>query len=112
MITGEVKNKLDNLWDAMWSNQMTNPLIDIQQITYLIFIKMLDDQQIKKERKLNDMVARGIKIENFDKDLIFKDGFYINEIESLGTFKISKKDFYTYSRSFLRTCRSSARSGI
>ena len=79
MITGEVKNKLDNLWDAMWSNQMTNPLIDIQQITYLIFIKMLDDQQIKKERKLNDMVARGIKIENFDKDLIFKDGCYIND---------------------------------
>lgn len=79
MITGEVKNKLDNLWDAMWSNQMTNPLIDIQQITYLIFIKMLDDQQIKKERKMNDMVARGIKIENFDKDLIFKDGCYIND---------------------------------
>ena len=79
MITGEVKNKLDNLWDAMWSNQMTNPLIDIQQITYLIFIKMLDDQQIKKERKINDMIARGIKIENFDKDLIFKDGAYINE---------------------------------
>ena len=79
MITGEVKNKLDNLWDAMWSNQMTNPLIDIQQITYLIFIKMLDDQQIKKERKINDMVARGIKVENFDKDLIFKDGVYIND---------------------------------
>lgn len=79
MITGEVKNKLDNLWDAMWSNQMTNPLIDIQQITYLIFIKMLDDQQIKKERKINDMITRGIKIENFDKDLIFKEGAYIND---------------------------------
>ena len=66
MITGEVKNKLDNLWDAMWSNQMTNPLIDIQQITYLIFIKMLDDQQVKKERKINDMIARGVKIKNYD----------------------------------------------
>ncbi len=79
MITGEVKNKLDNLWDAMWSNQMTNPLIDIQQITYLIFIKMLDDQQIKKERKINDMIARGVKIKNYDKDLIFKEGSYIND---------------------------------
>ena len=39
MITGEIKNKLDRLWDAMWSNQMTNPWIDIQQVTYLIFIK-------------------------------------------------------------------------
>ncbi len=79
MITGEVKNKLDNLWDAMWSNQMTNPLIDIQQITYLIFIKMLDDQQIKKERKINDMISRGIKIQDFDKNLIFKEGVYIND---------------------------------
>lgn len=47
MITGEIKNKLDRLWDAMWSNQMTNPWIDIQQVTYLIFIKMLDDNQIR-----------------------------------------------------------------
>ena len=44
MVTGEIKNKLDKLWDRMWSNQMTNPWIDIQQITYHIFIKMLDDQ--------------------------------------------------------------------
>ena len=50
MITGEIKNKLDNLWDAMWSNQMTNPWIDIQQIRYLIFIKMVDDNQIKMFR--------------------------------------------------------------
>ena len=39
MVTGEIKNKLDKLWDRMWSNQMTNPWIDIQQVTYLIFIK-------------------------------------------------------------------------
>ena len=59
MITGEIKNKIDDLWDAMWSNQMTNPWIDIQQLTYLIFIKMLDDNQIKQERKYNDMKAKG-----------------------------------------------------
>ena len=46
MITGDIKNKLDRLWDAMWSNQMTNPWIDNQQVTYPIFIKMLDDNQI------------------------------------------------------------------
>lgn len=45
MITGDVKNKLDKLWNAMWSNQMTNPWIDIQQITYLIFIKSLDEDR-------------------------------------------------------------------
>ena len=60
MVTGEIKNKLDKLWDRMWSNQMTNPWIDIQQITYLIFIKMLDDQQIRQEVKINDQIKHGI----------------------------------------------------
>ena len=83
MITGEVKNKIDNLWDAMWSNQMTNPWIDIQQITYLIFIKMLDDNQIKIERKINSMVAAGIKVNLEDFDLIFKDGFYTDEEDKI-----------------------------
>ena len=83
MITGEVKNKIDNLWDAMWSNQMTNPWIDIQQITYLIFIKMLDDNQIKIERKINSMVAAGMKVNLEDFDLIFKDGFYIDEEDKI-----------------------------
>lgn len=77
MITGEVKNKLDNLWNAMWSNQMTNPWVDIQQITYLIFIKMLDDNQIKQERKVNDAIARGRSMSL--KDPIFKDGNYVDE---------------------------------
>ena len=83
MITGEIKNKLDNLWDAMWSNQMTNPWIDIQQITYLIFVKMLDDNQIKIERKINSLVAAGVEVNLEDYDLIFKDGFYIDEEDKI-----------------------------
>ena len=76
MITGDVKNKLDRLWDAMWSNQMTNPWIDIQQITYLIFIKMLDDNQIRQEKKVNDQIAHGINATL--KDPIFKEGNYVD----------------------------------
>ncbi len=79
MITGEVKNKLDRLWDAMWSNQMTNPLIDIQQITYFIFIKMLDDNQIKIERKVNDMLAHGLAANIADFNPTFKDENYIDK---------------------------------
>ena len=81
MITGEIKNKLDNLWDAMWSNQMTNPWIDIQQVTYLIFIKMLDDNQIKQERKINDMKANGIDVPVDESKLTFKSGDFILEID-------------------------------
>ena len=74
MITGEIKNKLDRLWDAMWSNQMTNPWIDIQQVTYLIFIKMLDDNQIKVERKINDMIAHGVPMSALNYNPLFKEG--------------------------------------
>ena len=80
MVTGEIKNKLDKLWDRMWSNQMTNPWIDIQQITYLIFIKMLDDQQIRQEVKINDQIKHGISAaEKHKEKLLFKSGNYVDE---------------------------------
>lgn len=49
MITGELKNKIDGIWDIFWSSGMTNPLSVIEQITYLMFIKILDDNELRKE---------------------------------------------------------------
>ena len=49
MITGELKNKIDGIWDIFWSSGMTSPLTVIEQITYLMFIKILDDNELKKE---------------------------------------------------------------
>ena len=49
MITGELKNKIDGVWDIFWSSGMTNPLTVIEQITYLMFIKILDDNELRKE---------------------------------------------------------------
>ena len=46
MITGELKNKIDGIWDIFWSSGMTNPLTVIEQITYLMFIKILDDNEV------------------------------------------------------------------
>lgn len=42
MITGELKNKIDRLWDIFASGGLTNPLDVIEQITYLMFIHDLD----------------------------------------------------------------------
>lgn len=81
MITGEVKNKLDKLWNAMWSNNMTNPWVNLQQITYLIFIKMLDDSQIKQEKKINDQIQHGINVEL--KNPTFKSGNYVDDDEKI-----------------------------
>jgi type I restriction enzyme M protein len=51
MITGELRLKVDRLWDAFWAGGIANPLQVIEQITYLMFIRRLDDIQTAKERK-------------------------------------------------------------
>jgi len=49
MITGEIKNKIDSIWDTFWTGGITNSLTILEQMTYLFFMKMLDDAQLKKE---------------------------------------------------------------
>ncbi|RBQ16258.1 DNA methyltransferase [Spongiactinospora rosea] len=61
MITGELRSRIDRLWDAFWSGGISNPLEVIEQITYLMFIKRLDGIQTSKERKAN---LTGKPIEN------------------------------------------------
>ncbi|MCZ0934609.1 MAG: class I SAM-dependent DNA methyltransferase [Gemmatimonadetes bacterium] len=51
MITGELKTKVDNIWNTMWSGGVSNPLSVIEQLTYLLFIKRLDELQTLKENK-------------------------------------------------------------
>ena len=51
MITGALKSKVDNIWNTMWSGGISNPLSVIEQLTYLLFIKRLDELQTLKERK-------------------------------------------------------------
>lgn len=43
MITGELKNRIDSLWEIFWTGGLTNPLDVIEQMTYLMFIHDLDD---------------------------------------------------------------------
>jgi type I restriction enzyme M protein len=39
MITGEIKNQIDRIWDSFWSGGISNPLEVIEQLTYLLFIR-------------------------------------------------------------------------
>ena len=43
MITGELKNKVDSLWQIFWTGGLTNPLEVVEQMTYLMFIHDLDE---------------------------------------------------------------------
>ena len=51
MITGELKNKVDSLWDIFWTGGITNPLDVVEQITYLMFIRDLDDLDNTRSRE-------------------------------------------------------------
>ena len=62
MITGEIKSKVDKLWTTFWNNGISNPLSVIEQISYLLFIKRLDDLELAKERK----AQREIKENGYD----------------------------------------------
>ena len=71
MITGEIKNRIDSIWDSFWTGGITNSITILEQMTYLFFMKMLDDTQLKKEATANVL---GITI----KEPIFKDGTWHN----------------------------------
>ncbi len=51
MITGELKSRVDRLWTTFWNNGVSNPLSVIEQLSYLIFMRRLDDEELAAERK-------------------------------------------------------------
>lgn len=51
MITGELKNKIDSLWETFWTGGLTNPLEVIEQMTYLMFIHDLDEADLKHKKE-------------------------------------------------------------
>ena len=71
MITGEIKNRIDSIWDTFWTGGITNSITILEQMTYLFFMKMLDDAQRTKEANAN---AWGVTI----KDPTFKEGMWHN----------------------------------
>ena len=66
MITGVIKNKIDKIWTDIWAGGITNPLTVIEQLTYLMFIRSLDEKELETEEFANSM---GMKASR--DDLIF-----------------------------------------
>lgn len=71
MITGDIKNRIDSIWDTFWTGGITNSMDILAQMTYLFFMKMLDDAQRTKEANAN---AFGVTV----KDPTFKEGLWHN----------------------------------
>ena len=53
MLTGDLRNQIDRLWDSFWSGGISNPLEVMEQITYLLFLRRLDELQQLEENKAN-----------------------------------------------------------
>ena len=70
MITGEMKNKVDSIWDTIWTGGITSPITVLEQITYLMFMKLLDDNQLKAEANANVL---GVPLKN----KVFQDGICV-----------------------------------
>ena len=71
MITGEIKTRIDGIWDTFWTGGITNSITILEQMTYLFFMKMLDDAQKTKEATASIM---GVAV----KDPTFKEGMWHN----------------------------------
>ena len=51
MLTGDIRNQIDGIWNTFWTGGISNPLEVIEQITYLLFLKRLDDLHTLEENK-------------------------------------------------------------
>jgi type I restriction enzyme M protein len=51
MVTGELKSQVDKIWETFWTGGVADPLTVIQQFTYLIFLRRLDESQQLEEKK-------------------------------------------------------------
>lgn len=67
MVTGEVRSKVDSVWDTLWTGGITSPITVLEQITYLMFMKLLDDNQRREE-------AKAEKLQVPLTDRVFRDG--------------------------------------
>jgi len=69
MITGDIKSKIDKIWNTFWTGGIANPLTVIEQFTFLLFIRRLDEEHTAKEKQANLLKAE-------IKDPIFEEKFY------------------------------------
>ena len=67
MITGELKNKVDKIWEIFWTGGITNPLEVIEQLNYLLLSKQLYGVATRNKRDANIL---GIPYEEFSQQIV------------------------------------------
>ena len=53
MVTGTLKSQVDKIWETFWTGGISNPLTVIEQFTFLLFLRRLDENQLRDEKQAN-----------------------------------------------------------
>ena len=61
MVTGELRSQVDKIWEAFWTGGISNPLTVIEQFTFLLFLRRLDERQLLEEKKAHTV---GIEVQH------------------------------------------------
>ncbi|MGG4393339.1 class I SAM-dependent DNA methyltransferase [Paenibacillus thiaminolyticus] len=94
MITGELRNRVDKIWETFWTGGITNPLAVIEQFTYLLFIKGLDDMETTKE---GEAALLGLEHEGlFPKDKQYLRWSKFKNLEAQQMFDIVSKEVFPF----------------
>ena len=68
MVTGVIKNKIDKIWTDIWAGGISNPLTVIEQLTYLMFIRSLDEKELETE-EFENMTGEKMDKDRFRRNL-------------------------------------------
>ncbi|MED0872374.1 class I SAM-dependent DNA methyltransferase [Bacillus mobilis] len=94
MITGELRSKVDKLWEVFWTGGITNPLSVIEQFTYLLFIKGLDEVETTKE---SEAMFLGIEYEGtFSKEKQHLRWSKFKNLEAQQMFDVVSKEVFPF----------------
>ena len=107
MITGQIKSQIDQIWETFWTGGITNSITLLEQMTYLLFMKMLDDAQIRQESKalalgtqVNDPMFDYGKWHNpdTDQDVPMSDLRWSNfrHFEPEKMYRVVRRDVFSY----------------
>jgi type I restriction enzyme M protein len=103
LLTGEIRSQIDAIWNAFWTGGISNPLEVIEQITYLLFLKRLDDLQTLEELKsqrLKKPIERRIFPEGKDLKKMPYDQFRWSKFKNLE----AREMYTTVSDHVFRSC--------
>jgi type I restriction enzyme M protein len=61
MLTGKLKNQVDEIWEIFWTGGIANPISVIEQFTFLLFIRRLDEIHTQRERQAMLLGIKGVR---------------------------------------------------